>query len=98
MAPSNFNEASLEKLICDSLVNDSDYVAGTPQDYDREHAIDVPKLLAFLKATQPKAYEALNIDTEGISRRKFLHRIQGEVGRRGVVDVLRNGIEHGAST
>ncbi|WP_197451641.1 type I restriction endonuclease subunit R [Rosistilla oblonga] len=88
----------MEQLICDSLVNDSEYLAGTPQDYDREHAIDVPKLLAFLKSSQPQAYATLNIDAEGAARRKFLHRLQGEVGRRGVVDVLRNGIEHGVST
>ena len=98
MAPSNFNEAGLEKLICDSLVSDSGYVAGTPADYDREHAVDVPKLLTFLKATQPDTYASLNIEADGTSRRKFLHRLQSEVGRRGIVDVLRGGIEHGAHT
>ncbi|MEL7335690.1 MAG: type I restriction endonuclease, partial [Planctomycetota bacterium] len=56
---------------------------------------DLKKLLAFLEETQPKAFEQLGIENEGASRTKFLHRVQGEIGKRGVVDVLRKGIKHG---
>ena len=28
-------------------------------------------------------------------RQQFLHRLQGEIAKRGVVDVLRHGIKHG---
>ena len=28
-------------------------------------------------------------------RQKFLARLQGEIGKRGVIDVLRNGVKHG---
>ncbi|MBL1639436.1 type I restriction endonuclease subunit R, partial [Klebsiella pneumoniae] len=31
----------------------------------------------------------------GIKRTQFLHRLQGEITKRGVVDVLRKGISHG---
>ena len=31
----------------------------------------------------------------GPTRRKFLARLQGEITKRGVIDVLRNGIKHG---
>ncbi|MFE8033534.1 type I restriction endonuclease subunit R, partial [Thiohalocapsa marina] len=71
------------------------YVQGDPQDYDREHAVDRAKLLQFLSATQPDTYEALGIDEEGPKRTQFLHRLQGEIAKRGVVDVLRGGIKHG---
>lgn len=86
------SEAGLEKLIVDSLINDSGYVAGEPADYDREHAVDVIKLVSFLEDTQPDVMDLLSIRSEGPSRQKFLHRLQGEIERRGTIDVLRRGI------
>ena len=71
------------------------YVQGRPGDYDRSHALDLAKLFAFLEATQPVAFEQLRLATEGPERQKFLARLQGEITRRGVVDVLRHGIQHG---
>ncbi|MHB8709542.1 MAG: type I restriction endonuclease [Desulfuromonadales bacterium] len=88
-------EKGLESLIVQSLVNEAGYVQGDPQDYDREHAVDLAKLLQFLAATQPDTYEALGIDEEGPKRTQFLHRLQGEIAKRGVVDCLRHGIKHG---
>ena len=88
-------EKGLESLIVQSLVNEAGYIQGGPQDYDREHAVDLAKLLQFLAATQPDAYEALGIDEEGPKRTQFLHRLQGEIAKRGVVEVLRGGIKHG---
>ena len=88
-------EKGLESIIVASLVNEAGYVQGDPQDYDREHAVDLAKLLQFLAATQPDTYEALGIDEEGPKRTQFLHRLQGEIAKRGVVDVLRGGIKHG---
>jgi type I restriction enzyme R subunit len=74
------------------------YLAGSPKDYDRAHALDVHQLFAFLRATQPEAFNKLAIqdahDAKDISRIKFLTRLSSEIGKRGVVDVLRKGIEH----
>jgi type I restriction enzyme R subunit len=71
------------------------YVHGAPDEYDRAHALDLAKLLAFLQATQPVAFEQLHLTADGPERQKFLARVQGEVTKRGVVDVLRHGIQHG---
>jgi len=71
------------------------YVQGRPGDYDRSHALDLAKLFAFLHMTQPVAFEQLRLAAEGPERQKFLARLQGEITRRGVVDVLRHGIQHG---
>lgn len=71
------------------------YVQGQAQDYNPDVALDVPKLLAFLQATQPMAVETLNLASDGIQRSQFLHRLQGEITKRGVVDVLRKGVSHG---
>ena len=34
-------------------------------------------------------------DPKDINRLKFLARLSGEIGKRGVIDVLRKGVEHG---
>ncbi|MGI6683248.1 MAG: type I restriction endonuclease subunit R [Myxococcota bacterium] len=95
MKPTDTSEKGLESIIVASLVENAGYVQGDPQDYDREHAVDLAKLLQFLAATQPDTYESLGIDEEGPKRTQFLHRLQGEIAKRGVVDVLRGGIKHG---
>jgi type I restriction enzyme R subunit len=78
---------------------DSGYIAGSAQDYDRAHAIDVPQLFAFLHATQPEAFKKLAVldpkDRKDINRLRFLARLSAEIGKRGVIDVLRKGVAHG---
>ena len=71
------------------------YAQGRTSDYNRDLALDVPKLLNFLRATQPKIVESLELEQDGIKRTQFLHRLQGEITKRGVVDVLRKGVSHG---
>lgn len=75
------------------------YFAGAPQDYDRAHALDVPQLFAFIAATQPDAFNKLALshvnDTKDIKRLKFLARLSAEIGKRGVINVLRKGVDHG---
>ena len=69
---------------------------GNPQDYNREYCVDLVQLRAFLQVTQPKAAESLALSEDGPARRKFLARLQGEISKRGTIDVLRHGIRHGA--
>lgn len=73
------------------------YYAGSPQDYDRTHALDTAQLFAFLLATQPETLTklALSNDPKDFNRLKFLTRLSSEIGKRGVIDVLRKGIDHG---
>ena len=71
------------------------WICGDPADYDREHCIDLAQLSAFLHDTQPDAAESLGLDEDGPTRRRFLARLQGEITRRGTVDVLRKGVKHG---
>ncbi len=75
------------------------YTAGSPKDYDRAHVLDVPQLFAFLRATQPEAFTKLAMadpnDAKDINRLKYLARLSSEIGKRGVIDVLRKGVEHG---
>ncbi len=70
------------------------YVQGDPQDYEREYAVDTAKLLHFLQATQPQVVEQLGLAQDGPRRNKFLARLQGEIAKHGIIDVLRKGIHH----
>ena len=71
------------------------WICGDPQDYDREYCVDLAQLSAFLKKTQPDAAESLALEEDSPTRRRFLARLQGEITRRGTIDVLRKGIKHG---
>ncbi|GJL69477.1 MAG: hypothetical protein NPIRA06_21120 [Nitrospirales bacterium] len=72
------------------------WIGGMPENYDREYCVDLAQLADFLRETQPEAAEALNLGQEGPTRRKFLARLQGEITKRGTIEVLRHGIKHGA--
>ncbi len=77
----------------------SGWFAGDPTDYDRAHALDLTQLFAFLQATQPENLKKLGIadyrKSSDVERQKFLARLSSEIGKRGVIDVLRKGIDHG---
>ncbi len=102
MKPTDTSEKGLESIIVASLVKEAGYVQSDSQDYDREYAVDLAKLMAFLQATQPEKLEALRLDPASFHSShftphtsRFLYRLQGEIAKRGVVDVLRSGIKHG---
>jgi type I restriction enzyme R subunit len=74
------------------------YVEGNPKDYDRDHAVDLAKLLAFLQDTQPEIFDQLGISDDSPKRDKFLARLQGEIAKRGIIDILRKGIQDGPAS
>ncbi len=71
------------------------WLLGDPQSYDRAWTVDLVQLRAFVAATQPPLLAALDLDNDSPVRQKFLARLQGEIGKRGVIDVLRKGVKHG---
>ncbi len=95
MSPTDTSETGLEVLFFESLQRDAGYQPGEPKDYDRDHAVDLAKLLSFMKATQPDIVTQLDLDADSPKRVKFLARLTGEIAKRGVVDVLRKGISDG---
>ena len=71
------------------------WLHGDSHDYDREFCVDLNHLSTFLNLTQPEVAESLDLAQESPTRRKFLARLQGEIAKRGTIDVLRRGIKHG---
>src|SRR2546428_11003347 len=55
------------------------WIASDPKEYDREYAVDLKQLAAFLTAMQPKVLEAIDLDHASPTRQKFLARLQGEI-------------------
>lgn len=93
MAFTNTKENGLEALIVKWLVEQNGYEQGTNADYNREYAIDETRLFRFLQDTQPDAMEKLGVFKTDLKKKQFLNRLQGELAKRGVIDVLRNGIK-----
>ncbi len=71
------------------------WILGDPTAYDRAWTVDLVQLRAFIAATQPPLLWAFDLDDDSPARQKFLSRLQGEIGKRGIIDVLRHGIKHG---
>ena len=69
---------------------------GSWLEYDREYCVDLVQLTTFLEDTQPDAAESAGLSEDGPIRRRFLARLQGEISKRGTIDVLRHGVSHGA--
>ncbi|MDR3349828.1 MAG: DEAD/DEAH box helicase family protein [Acidaminococcales bacterium] len=90
--PTNTQESGLESLIVDWLVVHNGFEQGVSADYNREYAVDELRMLRFLETTQPKQYGQLGLDGAGMKRLQFLDRLRGEIAKRGIVDVFRNGI------
>ena len=90
----DMSEKGLETLITNSLTTNG-WLPGDPQDYERNHCVDLAHLSAFLTTTQPETAAALSLDTDSTTRRRFLDRLKREVGNRGIIDVLRNDVQHG---
>jgi type I restriction enzyme R subunit len=88
------SEKGLESLIVEDMTA-SGWIRGNPADYDRANTADFVQLSTFLQATQPAITEVLDLGGDNPTRQKFLARLQGEISKRGVIDVLRNGIKHG---
>ena len=71
------------------------WICGDLEDYDRGYCVDLVQLSAFLRATQPKVAEALDLGNDSPSRRQFLARLQGQISKRGTIDVIRRGVKRG---
>lgn len=93
MAFTNTKENGLESLIVKWLVEHNGYEQGSNADYNRDYAIDETRLLRFLQDTQPDALDKLGVFKADMKKKQFLIRLQGEIAKRGIIDVLRNGVK-----
>jgi len=69
------------------------YRRRTSADYDADLCLDPDVAVAFVQATQPREWAKLKKVYGNDARDRFVHRLAGEVERRGTLDVLRKGVK-----
>lgn len=92
--PTDTSEKGLESLIVNHLIETEKYIKGESKDFDREYSLDFAKLLEFLSISQRERIEKIGIQIEGIKRAKFLSYLQGEIARKGIIEVLRKPLKY----
>ena len=90
------SEKGLEETIESVLLN-SGYEKRTSKDFNTDYAIDEGMLRTFLESTQRDKVQRARIYDSEVNTRKFYERLRGQITQRGIVDVLRQGVEHNAT-
>mgnify|MGYP001561017205 CR=1 FL=1 len=93
MKKSNLNENNFETSHVTKTLVDNGYIERLPDNYNQELFLDSEILLNFVQNTQPEEWEKLKEQYPGNTEETFLKRVSSEVGKRGTLDVLRNGIK-----
>ncbi|WP_422929147.1 type I restriction endonuclease subunit R [Singulisphaera sp. PoT] len=87
-------EINFEVEICERLAASGWlYAEGDAAKYDRARALFPGDVLAWVKATQPKAWEAIEKNHGTQAEDTLLNRLRDQIDQRGTLDVLRHGIE-----
>ena len=89
----NTKEDGLEDIIVEYLVENNGYELGNTKDYNLDFAVDEGRLIRFLESTQPEQVELLGIRESEHRKKQFFDRLSKEITKRGIIDVLRNGIK-----
>lgn len=87
-------EHHFEFAICQHLgANGWRYAEGDAAHYDRQNALYLPDLLAWIEATQPESWQQLS-KTHGAGLPKVLaERVRKCLNEQGTLEVLRRGVE-----
>jgi len=88
------HEINFETDICEHLgTHEWLYAEGDAAGYDRTRALFPADVLAWVQATQPKAWETLVKNHGAQAAETLLARLRDQLDKRGTLDVLRHGIE-----
>ena len=61
------------------------WIGGDPQDYDRGYCVDRVQLFAFLRSTQPKVADALDLGSDSPTRRSSWPDCRGRSASAGLL-------------
>jgi type I restriction enzyme R subunit len=89
------HEISFEDDVCRHLAAHGWLYAGREDaaKYDRARALFPDDVLAWVRATQPKAWDAIEKNHGSHAADTLLARLRDQIDARGTLDVLRHGIE-----
>lgn len=88
----DYKEKRFEEDIEASLLTQGGYVKGDMSTYDAATAIDLDKLITFIKVTQPKEWQRYETIYGANADKKLYKRFNEEVIAHGLIHVLRHGI------
>src|SRR5690242_8645763 len=87
-------EINFESEICEHLAAEGWlYDKGDATRYDRSRALFGKDVIAWVQATQPAAWQALNKNHGTAAHETLLDRLRRQLDDRGTLDVLRHGVE-----
>lgn len=87
-------EHFFETAICEALATqDWLYADGDAAHYDRQNALFLPDLLAWIEETQPDSYQRLAKTHGPQMGARLAERVRKNLNDRGTLDVLRRGVE-----
>lgn len=73
------------------------WISRESKDFNKEFCLDEGMLRTFLESTQQEKVNRVRIFETPLNIRKFYERVRSQISQRGVVDVLRRGVEHNAT-
>lgn len=87
-------EINFESEVCSHLAHHGwHYDDGDAANYDRIRALFPADVVAWIQASQPKAWETLAKNHGAAAETMLLDRIRRQLDERGTLDVLRHGVE-----
>jgi type I restriction enzyme R subunit len=87
-------EHHFEAAICEHLLaNGWLYAEGDAANFDKQNALYMPDLLAWLESTQPESIQRLNKTHGAATSMNLAERVRKSLNERGTLDVLRRGVE-----
>ncbi|MBI4378449.1 MAG: type I restriction endonuclease subunit R [Nitrospinae bacterium] len=88
LTENNFEVAHVAKTLVDN-----GYIERLPDNYNQELFLDAEILINFIKSTQAEEWEKLQEQYPENTEDIFLKRVSSEIGKRGTLDILRNGVK-----
>ena len=73
------------------------WIKRASENFNKDYCLDEDMLRTFLQSTQMDKVTRTRIYDNPANTRKFLERLRNQITQRGVVDVLRHGVEHNAT-
>jgi type I restriction enzyme, R subunit len=92
MAVVEDNEKRFEEDIESYLLSHGGYTKGTQGTYDRDKAISVSTLIAYLEETQSNEWRKYQRIYQEKAAEQLVKRLNEQISTNGLVHVLRNGI------
>lgn len=87
-------ELHFEAAICEHLAaNGWLFAEGDAANYDRQNALFIPDLLAWVEETQQESWQRLNKTHGSAMAKNLTERVRKSLNERGTLDVLRRGVE-----